>query len=289
MRKTTCRSSRPSMLLLAGAALAPALLSAQSGTPLGAGPSAAASAVQRTSGLRATVPHSEVRVGEYVAAPWVAEAGGPRGAGRVVGSSAVLTTQDAETVRRLQLQELVYVRPPAGRALAAGDRLVTYDLGPVLARLGQVVLPTGVLVVERVQPGQAVEARIVEQFASMDLGQGVLPYDAPEFPTGVRPQPVASGGLMTKVAWVEGDPVLPTLQFFVVLEAGARAGLRPGDQVTFLRERQRTAEGDVLPESEIAVARVIRVTPQATTAMIIGQVQPAIAEGTAARLTARMP
>ena len=284
MRMTTCRSSRLSMLV-AGAAMAPALLGAQIARPVGG---AAAPAGAEAPGQRETIPHSEVRPGEYAAAPWLAASEGPRGAGLVVGSSVVATTTSAEAVRRLQIQELIYVRPPAGRTLAAGDRLVTFTQGPMLPRLGQVVIPTGMLVVERAQPGQAVEARIVAQYESMTLGQGVLAYEAPSFPVSVRPQPV-TGGLMTKVAWVEGEPVLPTLQFFVLLEAGARSGLRPGDQVTFVRERHRTPAGDVLPETEIGVARVVRVTPQGATAMIIGQTQPAIGEGTVARVTARMP
>jgi hypothetical protein len=45
----------------------------------------------------------------------------------------------------------------------------------------------------------------------------------------------------------------------------------------------------VLPESEIAVAQIVRVTPQAATAIVIDQTYAAIQEGTRGRVSARMP
>jgi len=65
--------------------------------------------------------------------------------------------------------------------------------------------------------------------------------------------------------------------------------MRVGDQITFYREQRTTLDGVVLPESEIGVAQIVRVTAQASTALVIDQSYGAISEGTAARVSAKMP
>jgi len=81
--------------------------------------------------------------------------------------------------------------------------------------------------------------------------------------------------------------VLPSLQSYVIVSPAP--GMRVGDQITFYRERRETSSGVVLPESEIGVAQLVRVTPQGATARVIDQSYAAIEEGTAARVSAKMP
>jgi len=88
---------------------------------------------------------------------------------------------------------------------------------------------------------------------------------------------------------MKSDPVLPSLQSYVVVAGGSAAGMRSGDQITFYRERRLSDDGVALPETDIAVAQIIRVTANASTALIIDQTHGAIEEGTVARVTAKMP
>jgi hypothetical protein len=192
-----------------------------------------------------------------------------------------------ETDRPLQSAERVFIVVPPGMSSSAGTRYIAVRRGPMLEGVGQVMIPTGVVTVERAQPGMAVEARVVAQFEQLFIGDELVTMEA--VPSNLsRPRP-QTGGAETSILWVEGEPALPSLQSYVVIAGGSGAGLRAGDQVTFYRERRTTPDGIVLPESEIAVAQVVRVTAQASTAMIIDQTYAAIREGTRGRISAKMP
>jgi hypothetical protein len=65
--------------------------------------------------------------------------------------------------------------------------------------------------------------------------------------------------------------------------------MQAGDQIMLYRERRTTSDGIVLPESEIAIAQIVRVTPQASSAMIINQTYAGIHPGTRGRVSAKMP
>ena len=233
-------------------------------------------------------PAPAVRVGEYLAAPYVDREGGPRVSGRLVGSGEVPGIPLTESERLLDLQERVFVVAPEGRSAAVGDRYYTYRLGPVLPNLGQVVIPTGVIAIERVTAGQAAEGRIVAKYDNVQIGQSLLPV-APQLPPRTSRASAIANGPEMRIAWVDGGSVLPTLQRYVVLDRGSAGGIRIGDQVTLFRGRRQTPEGITLPESEIAVAQVVRTSGSASTAMIIAQSQPEIGEGTQARVSAKMP
>jgi hypothetical protein len=63
----------------------------------------------------------------------------------------------------------------------------------------------------------------------------------------------------------------------------------PGDQVTLLRSRGLDSKGAELPDEEVAVAQVTRVTPWGSGAIIIRTLQAGVAQGMKARVTAKMP
>ena len=86
------------------------------------------------------------------------------------------------------------------------------------------------------------------------------------------------------------DPVLPSIQNYVVLDI-SRRDVTTGDQIDLFYPRQAPVDGRelALPEVWIARAVVLRVTPFGATAMITKQEQPKIDEGTAARVAAKMP
>jgi len=229
-----------------------------------------------------------VRVGEYQAAPFVEREGGPVGAGSIVASGDVAGIAAASERPRFQLYDPLFVTPPAGRTPARGDRYLSYALGPKLEGVGQVVIPTGVVIVERPGAGEATQARLVRQFDGVSLGDRLIPLDT-AFRGGGAPPAAVERGATTRVVWVKGEPVLPSLQQYLVLDAAADDGLRPGDQVTLVSDRREVRRGVTIPEVEIATAQIVRVTPYAATAIVVGQAQPAIRQGTLARVTAKVP
>ena len=233
-------------------------------------------------------PPPVIRAGEYYAAPWVERRGGPRGSGRVV-SSADLTSASQSPRDRLQIHDRILVTPPDGEVPVGGARYLVYSLGPELEGRGQVVLPTGVVIVER-EPrrGEAAHARVVATYDDIRVGQHLIRLDSAAFPTE-RPAPVELGGIDAKVIWLRGGNVLPSEHQYLVLNRAARDGIQQGDQFTLLRQAHRNEDGVLLPSEAIAVVQVMRVTPFGSTAMVIDQVQPAIREGNDARMTAKMP
>ena len=270
MRTTIFRSNRVAIAMV-GVLIAPTGLVAQE------------RAQASQTAIRMAAP--TIRPGEVYSAPWVERAGGPPNPGHIVGTGDVPGIPLTESERPLQSHERVFVTVPPGMSSAAGARYLAVSRGPMLEGYGQVMIPTGIVVIQRAQPGQAAEATVVTRYAEMQIGDELVTMDA--IPANL-PRPVAVGnGATTRVLWINSDPVLPSLQSYVVVANSV--GLRVGDQITFYREKRTTSAGVVLPESEIGVAQIVRTTPQGSTAMIIDQSYGAIAEGTAARVTAKMP
>lgn len=94
-------------------------------------------------------------------------------------------------------------------------------------------------------------------------------------------------GPVEKVVYVSGDPVLPSLQSYVMLSATAADGVRVGDRFTLVDDT--IAERYPAPAVPATVAQVVRVTPFAVTAIVLDHDQPTIRTGMTARLSARTP
>ena len=236
---------------------------------------------------QAAVAAPTLRVGEVIAAPYVEVEGGPANAGYIVATADVPATSFPQLERPLQSHERVFIVVPPGMTSARGTRYVAVRRGPMLVGVGQVMIPTGVVAVERAQPGQAVEARVVARFEQLLIGDELVTME--NVPTTETRPAAVTGGAETAVLWVAGDEILPSLQSHLIVAGGSGSGLRAGDQITLYRERQATVDGIVLPETEIAVAQILRVTPQAASALIIDQSHAAIQQGTRARVSAKMP
>ena len=104
-----------------------------------------------------------------------------------------------------------------------------------------------------------------------------------------RAAPVTNGRA-GKVRWIFNEPVLPSLQDYVVIDISKRDGVNAAIRSSCIRPRQRREVAiSALPEVSIARAQVLRVTPYGATAIITAQEQPKIEEGTSARVAAKMP
>ena len=226
------------------------------------------------------------RRGEIEAAPYADRDGGPKGTGRLISSVDRPGIKTSIVQARYQLNDDLYVQLPRGRVARLGDTYMAFVLGADLGDHGQVVIPTGILRIEALPSGQAPVARIIRQFGEVKLEQSIIPAPDLPFPRGALAQVI--GGQRGKVIYVDGNPVLPSIGHYVLISPTARDGVRVGDEITFIDSS--TGESDNPAPAVIAgIGQVVRVTPFATTTIIIKQSQPTIREGMPVRLTGKMP
>jgi LysM repeat protein len=234
--------------------------------------------------------HPTVRKGEFVAAPFVIAAGGPADAGEVLKDADLSPIPPSPRTPIFKQYDRVLVRLPKGEAGAAGQRFLVVSLGPNIEGMGQVVVPTGVVKLTHVPNGnEAGRADIVQLFGEMNPGQRLLALDTTGISSMAQPAPVKDGREAT-VKWVQGDPVIPTVQSYVVLNLTSADGVKPGDQYLVFKPRTRHAEGGPDdPEVAIGRAQVVRVTPFGATAIVVSQQQAKIEAGAMVRNIAKMP
>ena len=228
-----------------------------------------------------------IRRGELESAPYADRDGGPRDAGRLVASvdRPGIKTNTAQS--RFQLNDELYIDLPKGSVARVGDTYVSYVLGADLAEFGQMVIPTGVLRVESVDAGGHPLARIVQQFGEIKLDQRLVPAPAATAPTG--PVSPLAGGARGKVVYVNEEPVLPSIGHYVLTSLDSRTGIKPGDEITLIDNSTGREDASAAPPVVAAIGRVVRVTPYASTVIIVRQAQPTIREGMPVRQTGRTP
>jgi hypothetical protein len=231
------------------------------------------------------VSSSGVPRGEIESAPFGDRVGGPKGSGMLSGAYDRPGIATPAGDRRFQLKDRVFVDLPASSSARVGDVLVSYRLGPQISDVAQIVIPTGILRIESITAGQPALARIQKQFAEIRLDQKVMAMNdlQPSVGAPVRVNP----GPAEKVVYIASDPVLPSLQNYVVITAKAANGVRVGDQFTLIDDTIDPRHP--APAVPTAVAEVVRVTPYGVTAIIVDQEQPKIRMGMLARLSARAP
>jgi len=229
-----------------------------------------------------------VRKGEVEAAPYADRSGGPRSSG-VLAASVDRPGIKSNTVDfRYQLNDNLYVELPRELAPRLGDTYMSYVLGPDLGGdYGQVVIPTGVLRIESMTPGQRPVARIVKQYGEIKLDERVIPAPSLPFPGG--PVSPLAGGTRGKVVYVHEEPVLPSIGHYVLVSLNSKNGVKPGDEVSFIDNSTGREDPSPAPPVVAAVGQVVRVTPYAATVIILKQNQPTIRDGMPVRQTGTMP
>jgi hypothetical protein len=212
------------------------------------------------------------RLADYLAAPYVAERGGPA-AGRLEATGTSIGSMES---RLVMLGDPVRLTLPAGVAPEVGGRFLVFALGPELGG-GQVVRPTGVVQVTEYE-GAEVHGRVIAALGLIETGQRVA--GLPEPPAAAAG---TSAGGVARVTWVENRSILPALQDWILLTPAGGAPVSEGDVVEFLA----AAGGDAAAEPEVlGSARVVRVTARGASAMITSVRQPGIEIGTTARILA---
>jgi hypothetical protein len=228
-----------------------------------------------------------VREGEFIAAPWMDRDGGPEQHGRIVATAELPGIGQASDPIRLSPHDRAYVRLPRDVGATVGERYLSYELGPAMPQ-GQIIVPTGILIVEKPGTDEATLVRIERMFGEIKIGNRFIPLERIQLPTDARPAPVDLG-VRSRVIWVASKAVLPSVQHYLMIDASRKDGVSLGDQFTLMRGRVELDGRVRLPEQPIALAQVVRVTERGATVMIVDQVQPKVREGMEARLTAKMP
>ena len=228
-----------------------------------------------------------VRAGEIESAPYAERRGGPRDPGEIRAGVDRPAINESATDARFQLNDQLYISLPKGMTARLGDRYLAYVLGDDIGDGGQLLVPTAILRIERIIANQPAIARIVRQFGEVRLGQRLVVADIVNAVTRA-PQAIA-GGLTGRVIHVHQDPILPSVQHYVVLSPTSRNGIVVGDEFTLIDDTMSRDDPTPAPPVSAAVAQVVKVTPFGSTAIIVSQIQPAIKEGMPVRLTAKMP
>jgi len=230
-----------------------------------------------------------IRAGEAIVAPFVDREGGPRAHGRIVSAGDLPGIAMASERFRFQAFDRVLIEPPVGQVASEGERYLAYKLGPIIDNMGQVMIPTGVVEVIKAPRARALAvATVVKSFSEVSATDRLLPFDTAGTGTTVRPVPVINGR-STTVRWVYGEPVLPSLQNYVVLGVTSRNGIRVGDEFIIYQRAMAAVGAATVPALPTGKLQVVRSTRYGVTAIIIGQEQPSIEEGMPARIIARMP
>ena len=229
-----------------------------------------------------------VRAGQFIASPFMWAVGGPNDGG-FVSTTAEATAIDMTVAQRpLQYRERLFIKLPKGSSGAMGQKFLVYRLGEVVEGQGQVVIPTGIVRIAAARAGDDVQAELMQKFEDVFAGQHVSELDTLHMPQNQFPARMEFG-LATRVTWLYGDPVLATTGQYLILAAGGKEGLKPGDQLSLRRDRGVDESGARRPEQDVGVVQVTRVTPWGASAIVIEQRDAGIERGMAARVTAKMP
>lgn len=231
------------------------------------------------------VPVHSVTAGDFRTAPYLDEEQlgqsgellGPVMPRQIAGSGALRQT--------MLLGADVVVSPPRGGTYQIGDSLAIYMYdGKRIHPFGEVLLPTGVLVVREQASNDRYVARVARMFGTIHRGQIVLPLE-PFAP--IEAGAVAGEGVRGEiVGWPEFQR-LKGIQDHVFMDRGSQDGVRIGD----LYEIRRPVDDDhgVLVPVTVARGRVVRVGTRSATLKLVHVVGPDIPPGTEALQIARMP
>ena len=237
-------------------------------------------------------PMPAVKLGTFLSAPYVDRNGGPRGAGRVVKVlNLSVTVSGRDPKSRAQLHDDIFISPPVGSAAAEGERYVTYKFGPYLDDVGQVVIPTGIVQVTRApRDREAAVAQVIGMFDEIEADQRLMPYDSTALHVVGRPEPIVDS-IVTEVRAVSGNPILPSVQDYLLVDVTSRDGIKIGDEFVLFEPHSKSdvSGAPANPEIVIARAQAVRVTRYGTTLMIMGERHPKIEPGTLAKRIASMP
>jgi len=188
----------------------------------------------------------------------------------------------------VQVFTQVAVMPPEGGTYAPGDSLVIVERreGPV--GYGDIVAPSGLIRIMRMNGAQAV-GEVIAVYATIREGQSVLPAEKFSDPGEVQYQRVSSGP--------EGEILIPRdhrelrlPQQVLFLNIGKRDGVALGDLFEARRTPgpQPSAAADAVDEV-MATMQVTHLGERTATVKVRNVISPNIPPGTRVKLVAKLP
>ena len=243
-------------------------------------------------GTANTYSHSAVRPGEYYPAPWLDTDAGPKNSGEIVRTANLPGEVRGVTRDKFTTEEYIFTTLPKGVVAAKGDRFLVYRPGEDLGNNQRVMMPTGIITIESVQGTDAVLARITAFFGGILIHQRVIPLEHFAMNPDARPAPLLLG-TEGKVVYIPSNQAVASKQDYIIMDVGLKDGVKLGDLFTIYKPRMKLALADApaveIPEGQIGVVQVVKVTELGATALVVDVRNPAIVLGASARLTARMP
>ena len=220
-------------------------------------------------------PIWDVAPQQFYSAPWLIPPGTvPESSGaieRFQGSQELMNPRS--TARVYDRLEVRLTGPNA----AVGSRLQVIRVADELLGVGQVVQPTGILLVEETTPAGVI-AVVESQFDVVGIGDLVRPL--PNFvptPAATETVPITGGVEATVIAYAADHP-LQTFRDYAFLDAGAAQGVRIGDEYVAIIED--TPDFGRVEEGRF---KVVSLLGDVATARILGMKNPVFPPGVGLR------
>lgn len=239
-------------------------------------PSAAASGIVGTTEYQFhAVPRSLV-----YSTPWLEELGAEV---PILGRVAALAGVDPHrtTRGRASVFEKVQVELEEGVSLRVGDLLQSFHVGRTQEDLGQVMRPTGILVVTAVEEAGVV-ASVSAEFDQVLVGQGVRPVPGFDLVRGQKAVDVDSN-LTATVLGFNMDLVMQGFGSVAFLDVGEAQGIDVGDEFMAYVNR-----GDGWSGQEGVRLQVVLVQENTVSARVIEVAEPILKTGTEVHLVRKM-
>jgi len=228
-----------------------------------------------------------VRRGEFYAAGFLTE-GQKLPFGRIVARTAPIQISAALNTGATKLSGELQVSAPKGTTYEIGDTLLVVVRNGRIDDFGDVITPTGILVVVRYDDKRPI-ARAVRFYGATEPGQWLLPLET--FPTQnkQRATPISEGIDARVLGW-QGTAELQQPQRYLFLDKGRAEGVGLGD---LFEVRSPSGgyyhDGTARTDKSLATVQVVHVGEHSATAIITGITYANIARGAWARQVAKLP
>ena len=228
-----------------------------------------------------------IRRGEFYGSGFLSE-GRKLPFGRVIARTSPMQISAALNTGAVMLSGELEVSPPDGVTYEIGDSLLIVKRTGRIGDFGEVITPTGIMVVVRHDDRRPI-ARAVKFFDATEPGQWVLPLEKFPEQTKGRAAPITEGVEARVLGW-QGVSDLQQPQRYIFLDKGTVDGVSLGDLFEVRGPSGGYyADGTAKIDRELARLQVVHVGEHSATAIVYGVSYANIGRGAAARQVAKLP
>lgn len=201
---------------------------------------------------------------------------------QILGATDQSTFGTLTATSAASVGDLVRLRAPANATYQVGDSLVAARRGREVQGWGDVITPTGILVVTRVS-GRDVIALVMSQFDRVSDGQYALPIDPYRGGTGGPDVPVENG-LQGTILDARERHAVPAQFQFLFIDKGREDGVALGDVFQVILPREGFPD-DI--GRAVALLSVVHVRNRSATVQIVAMADIGFGPGTMVRMIRR--